>query len=237
MTLAELTTKLATLDKSRAALEYSYERIEFWLFFFTALVVIGLLVEYREGLKKLFSEWPIDWPHAATMIGAILVVAGVAAELVTEYWASKIEGGLQTVSTQTEGLLFSEASNAEEKIADDNRIATSAAKDAANLGVTANNLHDVVAAKEKELHDQFAAYRQYAEDEKRHVNSVIVELTKDKEKLDRARDDALASAAKAEVSLQAVTKAQSELTAAVTTINDLQQQVHDLTTDRTIDVN
>lgn len=237
MTLAELTTKLASLDKSRAALEAAYESIEFWLFLFTALVVIGLVVEYRVGLKKLFSELPVDWPHAATMVGAVLVVVGVAGELITEYWASKIESGLQTVSTQTERLLFSEAADAEKKIADDNRIATNAAKDAAGLGVTVKNLHDVVEEKEREIHDQLATFKQYAENDKRRANAVIAALTKDRENLDKARDDALASATKAETSLRVVQKAQSDLTAAVATINGLQEQLHELTTDRTIDVN
>jgi hypothetical protein len=149
MTLAELTTKLASLDNSRAALESSYGGIEFWLFVFTAFVVVGLVIEYRVGFRKLLCEWPIDRPHAVTMIGAILVVVGVAGELITEYKASEVEGRLQSLSRQTEGLLFSEASDAEAKIADDNSIATNAANDAAALGVTVSNLHSFVDGKEK----------------------------------------------------------------------------------------
>jgi predicted trehalose synthase len=83
------------------------------------------------------------------MIGAILVVVGVAGELITEYKASEVEGRLQSLSRQTEGLLFSEASDAEAKIADDNSIATNAANDAAALGVTVSNLHSFVDGKEK----------------------------------------------------------------------------------------
>jgi|SRR5580700_2149689 myosin heavy subunit len=54
--------------------------------------------------------------------------------------------------------------------------------------------------------------------------------------LEKAKNDVLANASKAGAALDVVKKAQTELIAAVTTINELQQQVHDLTTDRTIDV-
>ena len=91
---------------------------------------------------------------------------------ITEFRASKIESGLQSVSTQTEGFLFSEASDADAKIDEDNRIATTAAKDAADLGVTVGNLHDFVIANKKELSDQFTAIRKYA-DGKRSMNHVL----------------------------------------------------------------
>lgn len=207
MTLAELTIKLASLDKSRAALESSYESIEFWLFLFTALVVIGLVVEYREGLKKLFSEWPIDWSHAATMIGAILVVVGVVGELVTEFWASKIESGLQTVSTQTERLLFAEAADADKKIADDNKIAMNAAKHAADLGVRVDELPSFVAQKRKEINDEINDFQKSAVDQKRQTDALIAGLNSDRQKLDRSRIEAVEAANQAKDALAAVTAA------------------------------
>jgi hypothetical protein len=203
---SELTAKLAALDNSRRTLEGSYERTEFWLFIFTAFVVLGLVIEYRSGLRKLFTEWPIDWTHAATMVGAILVVLGVAGELVTEYKASEFAGGLQALSRQTERLLFSEASDAEEKIADDNNIATNAAKDAANLGVTVGTLHDFVNAKEGELDSQLTALKSFSNDEHRRAAATIAALTRDRADLAQARTDAQAAASSAEIELAAYRK-------------------------------
>ena len=62
-----------------------------WLEFWTALVVIGLFLEYRDEFTKLIRAridwstlsrcWRLDWKRAQSVIGGILVTLGVAGEL------------------------------------------------------------------------------------------------------------------------------------------------------------
>jgi hypothetical protein len=183
MTLDELTDKLKGFNATRDALQSSYDSIENWLFFFTALVVVGLVIEYRGGLKKLLTEWPIDWPHAATMIGAILVVIGVAGELLEEVRASSVEGKLQRNGGDAQQLLYQEAASAEGKIAKDDRIAKEASDEAGRLGVDLGNLHDFVDKKDES------------------AKRLIAELRRDRDELAKESSEAKAAdlSAKAQI--------------------------------------
>lgn len=168
------------------------------------------------------------------MAGAILVVIGVGGELVTEYLASKVEGNLDTANTTTESLLFSAARTADQEIAEDNKTASSAASDAARLGVDVTNLHAFVDSQEGELTTQMRRFQTYAQTEMRQGNAVIAQLNAEKGSLDKASKNALTSASQAQAALDEVKKAQVELSAAVTTITKLEDQVRDLTTDRVL---
>jgi len=216
------------------SLESSYGTIETWLTVFTTIVVVGLVFEYRDGLKKLFTTWPIDWKHALTMAGAIAVVIGVAGELFTEYKASGIEGKLESTNTSVEQLLFSAAQNADREIAEDNKVASSAASDAAKLGVDVKGLHDYVSTQEGSLTTEMTRVQTYTDTQMKQARTVIAQLHAEQGKLDKASNDALASASQAQAALAEVNKAKSELTNAVTTITKLQDEVHDLTTDRVL---
>jgi len=60
-----------------------------WLTCFTALVVIGLILEYRKDVIELFRSF--EWPKLGSVIGGILVTVGVAGELFVGFLASNIE--------------------------------------------------------------------------------------------------------------------------------------------------
>ena len=60
MIFSELTAKLAALDNSRRTLEGSYERTEFWLFIFTAFVVLGSIVWISHIVYKTHAIPALD---------------------------------------------------------------------------------------------------------------------------------------------------------------------------------
>jgi hypothetical protein len=80
-----------------------------WLTFWTALVVVGLAVEYWHELRDLLRIRPFDWKKLQVLIGGILITVGVAGELFVQFRAQRIETDLRTTSHKVEGLLNQEA--------------------------------------------------------------------------------------------------------------------------------
>jgi hypothetical protein len=157
MDLSDLSNKVISLDQTRVKLESSYSDIEVWLAIFTAVVILGLAIEYRRDFLKLFQK-PIDWGHALEMFGAFLVVVGICGELGTEYFAGDLTTKLDSNGRQVERLLFGAASedatkiaSDEKQIAADNRAAQTATAQAANLGVKVDTLPRFVSGKEAEV--------------------------------------------------------------------------------------
>jgi murein DD-endopeptidase MepM/ murein hydrolase activator NlpD len=103
---------LSALESAIDALEKSLDSLEFWLTFWTALVVIGLVVEYWHDVADLITTKPFDWKKFQTIIGGILITAGVAGELSIQFKAASVEGKLRTASHQVEALLNKEAEDA-----------------------------------------------------------------------------------------------------------------------------
>jgi hypothetical protein len=143
------------------------------LFLTTLMVVVGLIGEYREG----------DWWKRKIHIFEILVVLGVAGEMVTETGAFWYSLRLQSIEET--------AITAAQKTADDSRLA------AGRLGVTVDNFQGFVVQKENEADAQFNKLKSYVEAENEKDTALIAQLDKDKDTLDKARDDAAASEASA----------------------------------------
>jgi hypothetical protein len=135
----------------------------------TLMVVVGLLGEYKTG----------DWWKRRVRIFEMLVVLGVAGEMVTET-------GAFWYSLRLQGIEESEIVRAQ-KMASDSALA------AGRLGVTVDNLNGFVQQKESEADDQFKKLKGYIASENARNAAVVVELEKDKDTLDKARNDAVAS--------------------------------------------
>jgi hypothetical protein len=139
------------------------------LFLTTLIVVVGLIGEYRKG----------DWWERNVHIFGMLVVLGVAGEMVTEtgaFWYS-----LRLQSMEESAIV------AAQQIANDSAI------EAGNLGVTVDSLHNFVMQKQGDADNQFKALRAFVAAEDARNASVITELKNDKDTLDKARNDAVAS--------------------------------------------
>jgi len=143
------------------------------LFLTTLMVVIGLMGEYRKG----------DWWKRNVHIFEMLVVLGVAGEMVTE-------SGAFWYSLRLQGIEEAEIVSAQQ-MADDS------AKEAGALGVTVDGLQNFVTQKENEADIQFKTLKGYVATEDARNASVVAELKNDRDTLDKARDDAVTSVAAA----------------------------------------
>ncbi|HME34965.1 MAG TPA: hypothetical protein VKF84_06980 [Candidatus Sulfotelmatobacter sp.] len=109
--------ELSALESISKALEKS---LDFWglmLLFFTALVVVGLVVEYWHDVQEFWTRltWPMasfPWDKFTALAGGILVTIGVAGELLVTYKASLVETQLRENSHKIETLLTQEAGDA-----------------------------------------------------------------------------------------------------------------------------
>jgi len=108
---------LSALENISKALEQS---LDFWglmLLLATALVVIGLVVEYWHDVQDFWVRltWPMasfPWDKFTALVGGILVTMGVAGELFVTYKASSVETKLRENSHKIETLLTQEAGDA-----------------------------------------------------------------------------------------------------------------------------
>jgi len=108
---------LSSLEGIAKALEKS---LDFWgsmLLLATALVVIGLVVEYWHDVQEFWVRltWPMasfPWDKFTALVGGILVTIGVAGELLVTYKASRVETRLRENSHKIEALLTQKAGDA-----------------------------------------------------------------------------------------------------------------------------
>ncbi|MGD1212443.1 MAG: hypothetical protein ABR973_13935 [Candidatus Acidiferrales bacterium] len=143
------------------------------LFLTTLMVVVGLAGEYSKG----------DWWKRKLHIFEMLVVLGVAGEMITESGAFWYSLRLQAIE--------------ESAIVGAQKMANDSAVEAGNLGVTVDNLHSFVTQKESQADNQFKTLKAYVATEDARNASVIAELKNDRDTLDKARNDAVASVATA----------------------------------------
>ena len=106
---------LPTLETAIKALEKSLDSLGVWLLVWTALVVVGLIVEFAEDLRELITERPFKWRLLRTMVGGLLITIGVAGELFVQFRASKVETELRTNSHEIEAQLNKQAAEANGK--------------------------------------------------------------------------------------------------------------------------
>jgi hypothetical protein len=157
------------IDPSKSLAEGLEIAFAIGLFATTLLVVIGLIGEYRDG------RWWRNRLHVFEM----LVVIGVAGEMITETGAFWYSLKLQAIE--------------ERAIVDAQQTANNSAIEAANLGVSVDNLHTFVAQKESEADTQFTNLKTFVANEDVKNAEVIGEINRDRDNLDKARTDASAS--------------------------------------------
>src|SRR5438094_936050 len=114
---------LSSLESSISALEKALDSLEFWLVVSTFLVVIGLILEYWHEVKRLIEERPFKWKAFQEIVGALLVTAGVAGELVIQFRASTVETALRSASHKVEALLNKAAADSIKQAGDANKEA------------------------------------------------------------------------------------------------------------------
>jgi hypothetical protein len=109
---------LSALQAAARTLERSLDSLGFWFFASTALVVAGLIAEYRHEIVEFWEEVRrpaamFPWQKFWAIVGGVLVTVGVAGELIVGIKASSKEGGLRTINHQIEALLSDKASENE----------------------------------------------------------------------------------------------------------------------------
>jgi hypothetical protein len=98
-------------------LESSLDRWGWLILASTAVVVLGLVIEYWEPVGEFLEEWrrpaaSFPWRKFWGLAGGILVTVGVAGELGFTYKASRVEGDLRTNNHKIEKSLNISAENA-----------------------------------------------------------------------------------------------------------------------------
>jgi hypothetical protein len=94
------------------ALERLLTCLGHWLLFFTFLVVLGLVVEYIPEIIEKARTKQFPWKSVHTIIGGVLITAGVAGELYFEDRASKVETDLRMANDTITASLNKEAGEA-----------------------------------------------------------------------------------------------------------------------------
>lgn len=107
----------SALESAISTAEKSVDALYPWLFVATAVVVIGLVVEYWPDVKKLLSERPLDRKLMIEMIGGALVTIGVAGELMVQSYLSTAETTLRGADHKYSAELALRATTAENQIA------------------------------------------------------------------------------------------------------------------------
>ncbi|MHB8539683.1 MAG: hypothetical protein ACYDCD_01890 [Candidatus Acidiferrales bacterium] len=88
--------------------------LEHWLLFMTALVVLGLVLEYWHEIPEKLAALKKDrsWKPLCLLAGAILITVGVAGELTVESFTSRGETALRQANDEISSNLNSEAARA-----------------------------------------------------------------------------------------------------------------------------
>jgi hypothetical protein len=114
---------IPTLQAAAHSLERSLDRLEHWLAVMTALVVVGLVLEYWHELPHaiavLKKAKKCLWKPILIIGGAILITVGVGGELVVQFFASNVETNLR----QKNDEIFVTLNNEAEQLRTDGEIA------------------------------------------------------------------------------------------------------------------
>ena len=199
--------ELSALESISKALEKS---LDFWglmLLLATALVVIGLVVEYWHDVQEFWMRlsWPMaafPWDKFTALAGGILVTIGVAGELLVTYKASRVETQLRENSHKIEALLTQEAGDA----------ATSA----------------------KTAHDEADAVKGIADEARADAKDALAKAQAAQSELAHAEADAAKAQTAASKALSTADKAEAHLTEAVKRADELTEQLNRLTTPRSL---
>ena len=102
----------SALTVSIRSLESSLDRSGVWLTVCTALVVLGLVVEYLPAIADAVRSRPIRIGSFRGVVGGILVTVGVAGELFVGFRAGAIETRLRAANEQAFAAFNKEAGEA-----------------------------------------------------------------------------------------------------------------------------
>lgn len=81
----------------KASLERSIDFLSVWMHGFTAVVAVGLIIEYRDPFIKFWHTHDLNYIRNA--IGGIMVTIGVAGELLIGFRASSKDGRLRMANS------------------------------------------------------------------------------------------------------------------------------------------
>jgi hypothetical protein len=124
--IGQIFMNASTLERSISDFSNSLSRLNGWLVGMTAIVVLGLLIEYvpelRDEWKKfreagawrsLATRHSKGWRPIAILLGAALVTTGVAGEMLFEALSFRKEGQLEQAHTHLDDHLREESESAE----------------------------------------------------------------------------------------------------------------------------
>jgi hypothetical protein len=180
-----------SLNTTRVALEHSADRWHLFLEIATAGVAIGVIVEIValmwEIIGKRREKQTIERYELIAIGGAILVGLFVAAEVFIDQGATEVQTKLRSNNEATQDEL--------------DKRERKATQDAVELVQKFGGLHEYVETEERQLDSDMAAFKQFAVDERKADAAVIVEINRDRLQLEKARNDAVASAMQAQQAL------------------------------------
>jgi hypothetical protein len=147
MTLSDLETELKALEAHLLTLSTKLTVLSYTLIFCTAIVVVGLVVEYQPDLREWVTGRPRDrrkrWP---TRVGALLVIVGVAGEVGLTFWSFKVESEIKSTNAKIErdlkaeiGILGTSAINAAASADRANIVAGTASQESEHARSVAGN--------------------------------------------------------------------------------------------------
>jgi hypothetical protein len=198
---------LSALESISKALEKS---LDFWglmLLFATALVVIGLVVEYWHDVQEFWMRltWPMasfPWDKFTALAGGILVTIGVAGELLVTYKASRVETQLRENSHKIETFLTQKAGDA--------------------------------AASAKTAHDEADAVKGIADEARADAKDALAKSQAAQSELAHAEADAAKAQAAAAKALGTADKAESHLKDALQLAKEASAELKRVTSPRTL---
>jgi hypothetical protein len=129
------------LQRSISGLESSLDHLGNWLLIATALVVLGLVLEYFHQIPESIREFKRkrSWGPICIIAGGLLITVGVAGELVVQNVASRQETALRKANDELFTDLNTEAAKARKDAGDAIERASVIEKEAARLSKEAED--------------------------------------------------------------------------------------------------
>ena len=178
----------------------------------TALVTVGVAGESVHSFTSWFKRFPW-WADKGNKVSGLVLIAALALEFLTGVMTNTISDRVsKTLSIQ----------------------AADATLNAANLGVTVNNLQMFVQQKEKDVNDQMGKFKAVADTVNDQMATFKRVASVQKTQADAAISSLAADKKGLHSSLAAVKQDRAELTSNLATISQLRQEIHTLTTHRVL---
>ncbi len=105
------------LERVISKAELSLDSLSFLLKLTTALVVVGLAIEYFPLIRKMLRHWR-DKEVILELLGGIIVTLAIAGELAVQFKASRVETRLREANHRYVALLSAEEAEAKKQAAE-----------------------------------------------------------------------------------------------------------------------